>query len=635
MAAKKLILLTSVLLDVVLLLSCEREMIAPIDTMPRFNLQNVSQSGNTVTLMADVSVVLPDNHYYSYGFEVSGNADMSGCECILGENQSIVGGKLIYSASYSLSNWTGQTLFYRAFICRSDRDDPLYSDCESIDVTVYSIKHEWVDLGLSVRWATCNLGASSPSDLGDYFAWGEITPKSSYSWTNYRFCVSGSTDKDVTFSKYNTKRDGGVVDNKIRLDPFDDAARANWGEGWRIPTMAEWDELNNNCSWTLKTENGIEGFEIKGPNGNSIFLPYTGKNGWTVSVPSGHYWSSSQSYNWMGNNHLYSGLASCYYYFRTSAGIFSFYVDGRHGDEGSRSDGYQVRPVSDSVGETTVPVSSVSMNVGSLTLERDEYFSLVATIQPQTATDKYITWRSSDISVATVSDGKVMAISKGTATITASVGDHVASCVVMVKNTTNGSDNGHEWVDLGLSVKWATCNMGASFPSEEGDYYSWGETMTKDSYIWEKYQFRVSGEKYIDVTFSKYNTKSDRGTVDNKTILDLSDDAAHVNWGGGWRIPTKDEWEELKSKCTWTWVTPILIKGCKVTGPNGKSIFLPAQGLLYGDTYNGLGARGCYWSSSLDIEYPQESYRMQFGADYSYCSSDDRFFGMTVRPVTN
>ncbi|MDY4512770.1 MAG: hypothetical protein SPE10_04900, partial [Paludibacteraceae bacterium] len=111
--------------------------------------------------------------------------------------------------------------------------------------------------------------------------------------------------------------------------------------------------------------------------------------------------------------------------------------------------------------------------------------------------------------------------------------------------------NGHEYVDLGLSVKWATCNVGASKPEEYGNYYAWGETTTKSTYNWSTYKW-CNGSK---TTLTKYNTSSSYGTVDNKTVLELADDAARANWGGAWRMPTDAEWTELRENCTWTWIT--------------------------------------------------------------------------------
>ena len=105
------------------------------------------------------------------------------------------------------------------------------------------------------------------------------------------------------------------------------------------------------------------------------------------------------------------------------------------------------------------------------------------------------------------------------------------------------TENGHEYVDLGLPsrIKWATCNVGATTPEEYGDYFAWGETEPKDNYDWSTYKWCNES----NATMTKYCTDSSYGTVDNKTVLELEDDAAYVNWGGNWRMPTKAELDEL------------------------------------------------------------------------------------------
>ena len=136
-------------------------------------------------------------------------------------------------------------------------------------------EHEWVDLGLpsGTLWATCNIGANSPEEYGDYFAWGEITPKGSYGWTNYKWC-NGAKNK---ITKYCTNRTYGTVDNLRELELEDDAAYMNWGPSWRMPTYTQLMELKNNCSSTWTTMNGIKGRLFTGPNGNKIFFPAAGK----------------------------------------------------------------------------------------------------------------------------------------------------------------------------------------------------------------------------------------------------------------------------------------------------------------------------------------------------------------------
>ena len=176
---------------------------------------------------------------------------------------------------------------------------------------------ELVNLGLSSRlkWATCNVGANSPEEFGDYYAWGETEPyyscqdpltwkkgkSAGYYWASYQW--GSSTNSTIKLTKYNTNSVfGPVVDNILTLELTDDAARANWGGNWRMPTEGEWTELRTECTWTWTTQNGVNGMLVTGPNGNSIFFPAAGyRNEKNLDSPGsldyagsiGHYWSSS------------------------------------------------------------------------------------------------------------------------------------------------------------------------------------------------------------------------------------------------------------------------------------------------------------------------------------------------------
>ena len=183
-------------------------------------------------------------------------------------------------------------------------------------------------------------------------------------------------------------------------------------------------------------------------------------------------------------------------------------------------------------------------------------------------------------------------------------------------------------VDLGLSVRWATCNLGASRPEDYGDYYAWGETTTKNNYSWSTYKWCNGSSN----TLTKYNVSSFNGRVDGIKQLQEADDVAHVKLGGNWRMPTNEEWTELRTKCTWTWAT--LRGGYKVTGPNGNSIFLPAAGLRYNSDLRNAWSRGYYWSSSLDTADPYFAYYLEFLSSGAVRSDDYRCYGFSVRPVS-
>jgi hypothetical protein len=183
----------------------------------------------------------------------------------------------------------------------------------------------------------------------------------------------------------------------------------------------------------------------------------------------------------------------------------------------------------------------------------------------------------------------------------------------------------HEYMDLGLSVKWATCNVGAYAPEEQGEYFAWGETKPKDEYTKETYKHYSVSSWNGYTTIWKYNS------TDNRTVLDATDDAAAVNWGGTWRMPTKTEQEELMTKCTWEQTSINNVTGCLVTGPNGNSIFLPmarSKGDRYDDTYI-----SGYWSSSLYTSNTMLAYCMSIWTNGPQFWDCKRYMGCPIRPV--
>lgn len=412
--------------------------------------------------------------------------------------------------------------------------------------------HEYVDLGLSVKWATCNIGAYKPEDYGGYFAWGERTPKDTYDWISYKWCKGSSG----TFTKYNDMDGSGRVDNKRTLDYEDDAARAYRGGSWRMPTDAEWTELRTKCTWTYTTQKGVKGYKVtSNRNGNSIFLPAAGHR-----VNSNIYYENSYGYYWSSS--LYANLPE-------NGVTIDFTSTLVHGSSCYRCCGLSIRPVCQPSSSSTT-TASASSSTSSKT-------SSSATTTP-----------------------------------------------------TKGMHNGHEYVDLGLSVKWATCNIGANdYPTRTGGYYAYGETKTKNNYTWDTYQHGKGSSQIY-----KYNNDRRLGTVDNKTTLDLVDDAARQNWGGNWRIPTKYEIEELITKCNWQWTTVGGTYGYKVTSTvNANYIFLP------GCSYKSFSSRadnspyGNYMSSTLSQDN-LNMYKLGFNpGGKPLCNTYSRVFGYTIRPV--
>ncbi len=331
--------------------------------------------------------------------------------------------------------------------------------------------HEYVDLGLpsGTLWATCNVGATSPYDYGDYFAWGETMPKGKYNWSTYKWCEG----LDSTLTKYCTSSDYGTVDNKTVLEASDDAATANWGSDWRMPTYAEQEELcdTNYCTWTWTTRINsagtiIYGDEVKSKsNGNSIFLPHAGfcYNTWLYdSGTQGCYRSSMLCFNYPNSAYIlsiYPGKQDWKYSYN------HFY-------------GFSVRPVRTTVGKMPYKILEV------------------------------------------YKDGKVTHTHK-----LSDIDSLVMRTLGETPNTPVGpGDDTHEYVDLGLpsGTLWATTNVGANSPADYGDYFTWGDptpVVYGVNIAWSNYKWYNESVK-----LTKYNTTSSTGRVDNKTQLEASDE---------------------------------------------------------------------------------------------------------------
>ena len=372
--------------------------------------------------------------------------------------------------------------------------------------------HEYVDLGLSVKWATCNIGAYKPEDYGGYFAWGERTSKDTYDWISYKWCKGSSG----TFTKYNDMGSSGRVDNKRTLDYEDDAARAYRGGSWRMPTDAVWTELRTKCTWTYTTQKGVKGYKVtSNRNGNSIFLPAAGHR-----VNSNIYYENNYGYYWSSS--LYANLPE-------NGVTIDFTSTLVHGSSCYRCCGLSIRPVCQPSSSSTTATSSSSSSYSNT--------SSSATTTP-----------------------------------------------------TKGMHNGHEYVDLGLSVKWATCNVGATKPDSYGSHYAWE----------------------IDAT---------------RTIL-----------GGNWRTPTNKEWIELKEKCNWSWTKKNGIYGYVVKSrTNANTIFLPAAGysMQGSSSWYSRDAHGYYWSNTRDENNRNFVLGVMFDRMDISCrkSLDKRNVCCSIRPV--
>lgn len=414
---------------------------------------------------------------------------------------------------------------------------------EAIDFSISGTKdgHDYVDLGLSVKWATCNLGAKEPSDIGDYYAWGETVPYTQWTYLNYQFTFAPCSPNHV-------------------LDAQFDAITSNWGKSWRMPTKEEINELMEpkNCDWIwIDNANGtgVSGYQIVSKkNGKCIFLP-AGKyipyeNYITPTRIEGNYWSSTTLPDVNKHPNLHTPFTI-------------FFINGLHYEGNMRCfDGLNVRGV-----------------VGS----PNEYFA--------ENTDKLDEAETNRQGI-----------------------------------TVSGKVNGHTYVDLGLPSRtlWATYNIGAKLPGEYGNYYAWGETASKELYNESTYKFFTGYSEngaYHWAQYNKYVYYKEHGTIDYKLKLDPEDDAATINWGSKWCMPTVEQIEELNTYCTWS-RKDIELNGNIVIGYIGESklnnnkIYIPAAGEEY-SSYPNNHMHVWYWTSELS-------------GDNNGSGSDYRAYYMTI-----
>lgn len=342
-----------------------------------------------------------------------------------------------------------------------------------------------VDLGLSVKWASCNLGATTPEGFGNFYAWAETSPKETFTLENYEF-----------YDPFEQETAGYQIFTEI-TGTSHDAAAVNLGDLWRMPTQKEWEELVNTCDWKYTTRNGVAGYEVKGPNGNMIFLPGAG-NKWDGSgeghthIGGGFYWTSTCA-EYGANN---------YFIFRGNFTTDAVFKDGYDFPE---------------VGMTIRPVYGAALS--------DE--------------------------VSPVPDPE-------------------------------------EPVDLGLSVKWATYNMGASNPGDYGNYYPWA--------------CLINPERISDDTYPYYDFRTDSWVKIDDYSGNPKYDVATALWGSGWRTPTKAEFEELLANTEYNYESYYGTWGYRFTSLiNGNSIFLPLGEHVTQDGWSALEyfrKRGYYWSST-------------------------------------
>lgn len=479
--------------------------------------------------------------------------------------------------------------------------------------------HDFVDLGLSVLWATCNIGASNPEDFGDYYAWGETETKTEYSYTNYKWS-KGSGYSLTKYCNDSSYGNNNYSDTKTTLDPDDDVAHVKWGGNWRMPSHAEIEELIKNCTVEDVKVNGVEGIRftsnIPGYTGRSVFLPGAGRR-----IDDGVYGVGNLVYYFSG---------SLYNEDPRNAYTLSFNYGARdYWDYESRSYGLPIRPVFPSdtwVKEVSIELNSESLG-GTVPVQKGVKIALIPTVRDGVdIVDYSVAWTSDNKNIATVdSKGVITGVSTGTTTIKATCIDATATCVVNVVDPPTDKENGHDFVYMGLSVNWATCNVGATKPEGYGNYYAWGETTTKSTYNWTNYKHGTTS------TLNKYSSS------DGKKVLESVDDAASVNWGGGWRIPTYYECYELINYCNWMWTSYNGVNGYLITnrqsGYESNFVFLPAAASMWDSTLStSIGSWGAYTCSTIH-SFDTQAYLLSFHPTYYEVSVRNRASGTPIRAV--
>lgn len=490
--------------------------------------------------------------------------------------------------------------------------------------------YEYVDLGLSVKWATCNLGATSPDKIGKFYAWGEVTPKSRYSLKNYKWYDSDATDSREEILKYDCGAKHYGYDGRSILELQDDAANRQLGGNWRVPTPSELQELIDNCTWefgAIRTFSGEQegaqyGYKVTSKiNGNSIFIPNSGnfKEYWVANSDI-YLWSCAKN-------------DTCTYRFddRDELNAYSLYAnrDSVSIVENTRDLGFAIRPVLPSTLDYSVKFDSngADGNMSSLSVKHGELF-----VAPDAAYKcrGFVSWNTKP-----EANGKTYKIGDRFS-ISSNIELYAQWVRLSCESWTDA--NGYEYVDLGLSVKWATCNLGASSPEELGDKYAWGEVQTKQEFTWNNYQLCVNGDytkltKYCPKDYWLYDNFSE-SVIDNKTQLEFEDDAARVHLGGTWAVPSDSEINELidPNNCVWIKSHRNNVAGYEVISKiNGNSIFIPFM-----DKFDNGEGVGIYWASTITFtQHPEMGYALYLREDKNIGTwgAWDRYLGWYIRPV--
>lgn len=534
------------------------------------------------------------------------------------------GGKLIYPVDH-----VSEVNFFNS------QDTILVSPSDTT-----SSNHDYVDLGLpsGTLWAAYNVGATKPEEFGDYFAWGETETKNVYSAETYKYGTAKMGEYDFleldSLWKYNFGNEHpGTIDNLSTLLPEDDAATANWGKEWRMPTNEEMIELKENCYVVKKRDyknkvNGMIFFKAKRTDDKGRFV------------------DEYDSYYSMSDPHIFFPAADRYtdWSSRDGSSFYGYYLSsslreerenvalgldfdgyGVYADGGmSRQYGYPVRAVRAQKPERKIfTVNFYTSDSVLIESQKVMEFTSAKEILPPAKDDHvFVGWSTSVECVS--SDLSVYAQYKS----------------ILMEDV-------HPYVDLGLpsGTLWATYNVGATKPeqyADYGDFFAWGDVVPDRDFTWYSYKYGKAQLQWDLYGLTKYNFEGGYpSSIDRLSTLLPEDDAATVSWGVYWRMPTSEELRELIENCEYSWTEVDGVKGANFTGPNGNSVFFPASGYCEGisgysprESFSSKeGAVGFYWSSSLNEKNNAVAYVLTFDENGVKRDDDARYKGSPIRAV--
>lgn len=478
----------------------------------------------------------------------------------------------------------------------------------------YANGYQYVDMGLpsGLLWATCNVGAKTSTEFGDYFAWGETETKESYTNKTYKWYEDSDEIVEIKYSDLFKADASGNI--RTLLELVDDAANVKLGGNWRMPTREEFEELLHpaNTDLCLVSKNDVKGYlVVSKKNGNTLFLPAAGfklADEVTGVEDEYYYWTSEHAEEGLG-------VANVVGNFYGSLDVRQF----------NRPIGCTIRPVLAKTLDYTISFKANGAE-GEMTDIDAKYAQTITLPSNEFIKEGYdfICWTTNEDGTGKSYNGGDIITIVNNVVLYAQWKEKV--------DETIPNNNNHEYVDMGLpsGLLWATCNVGATKPEEHGGDFAWGEVEAKNEETADTYKWQ--GDTYDKVT--KYYD------VDNKSVLELADDAANANWGGNWRMPSREEWMELSNTdyCTWDWTTVNDVKGYLVTSKkNGNSIFLPVTGSGYNRDREGYEIENAiYWTNRNECStWVAEIFA--FSSTFIGITNNEHFlpreYALTVRPV--